>query len=104
MILHTVICHLADGYDPAELQDVMAGLGELQVEGFLWFKHGINVDAEGKTPQYGYGFACAFADRQALDRYAIDDGHRALGARLVALCHGGADGILVSDIQTGDDV
>lgn len=100
MILHTVLCRLKAAYDPTELRDVMAGLSGLTIDGFFWFEHGPNVDAEGKTPQYPYGFVCAFADRAALDRYAADPAHRALGARLVALCIGGAEGILVSDILT----
>ena len=101
MILHTVLCRLRPAHDPVELRDVMVGLSGLKIDGFLWFEHGPNVDAEGKTPQYPYGFVCAFADRAALDRYAADPAHRALGGRLVALCDGGAGGILVSDIQTG---
>lgn len=100
MILHTVLCALAPDCDSAELADIMAGLGALDIDGFVGFSHGINVDAEGKTPRYPYGFQCTFIDRAALDRYAEDAGHRALGARLVALCEGGGDGILVSDIDT----
>lgn len=48
MIFYIVFCYFNDGYDFVELWDVMVGLGELQVEGFLWFKYGINVDVEGK--------------------------------------------------------
>jgi hypothetical protein len=100
VILHTVLCALHADHDPAELGQIMQGLSDLDIEGFLWFAHGVNIDAEAKTPDYGYGFVCSFADRAALDRYAADPGHRALGGRLVALCRDGAKGILVSDIQT----
>jgi len=84
-----------------ELKAVMAGLDALigQIEGFTAFTHGANIDAEGKTPDHRYGFICTFADRAALDRYANDPRHRALGGRLVALCPGGGDGILVYDID-----
>lgn len=101
MILHTVLCALKPDADRTELAAVMAGLGALELEGFEAFAHGPNIDAEGKTPEYPYGFQCTFTDRAALDRYAEDAGHKALGARLVALCVGGGDGILVSDIDTG---
>ena len=100
MILHTVLCALSANHDPAELRRVMDGLAGLQVDGFTDFHHGPNIDAEGKTPGYPYGFVCTFTDRAALHRYATDPNHHALGARLVALCDGGGAGILVSDIQT----
>lgn len=101
MILHTVLLALKPEADRAELAAVMAGLAGLDLAGFAGFAHGPNVDAEGKTPGYPYGFVCTFADRAALDAYAAHPGHRALGARLVTLCAGGGDGILVSDIDTG---
>ena len=101
MILHTVLLALRPGADKDELAQVMAGLGALDLPGLEDFAHGPNIDAEGKTPGHPYGFLCTFSDRAALDRYANDPGHRVLGARLVALCAGGGDGILVSDIDTG---
>ncbi|WP_417250504.1 Dabb family protein [Celeribacter sp.] len=104
MILHTVFCALTPDHDPAELAAVMAGLEALELDGFVGFAHGPNVDAEGKTPRYPYGFQCTFTDRAALDRYAQDAGHRALGARLVAICEGGGEGVLVSDIDTDQAV
>lgn len=100
MIVHTVLCALRPDHDPAELVAVMAGLAGLDLPGFVGFHHGPNIDAEGRTPGYPYGFVGLFTDRAALDRYAADPGHRALGGRLVALCAGGGAGILVSDIDT----
>ena len=101
MILHTVLLALEPDANRAELTRIMDGLAALDLEGFKGLNHGPNVDAEGKTPNFHYGFVCTFTDRAALDRYASDPGHQALGARLVALCKGGGDGILVSDIDTG---
>ena len=99
MILHVVMLNLADSAPCAALDEVMSGLAALgaQLDGFLDFAHGQNIDAEGKSPDHPYGFCCTFRDRAALDRYAADADHRALGARLVALCNGGADGIVVYD-------
>lgn len=85
---------------PSEaLSGVMRGLAALigQIDGFTGFSHGPNVDAEGKSPDYPYGFICTLTDRAALDRYADDPRHHVLGAQLVALC-GGAGGIMVYDI------
>ena len=58
-----------------------------------------NVASVADSPAYAFEKA-DIRDRAALDRYAADPGHRALGGRLVALCRDGAKGILVSDIQT----
>ena len=101
MILHAVYLSLRPDHDPGELAKVMAGLTDLvgQVPGFEGFAHGPKVDAEGKSPGHPYGFVCTFADRAALDRYAADPRHRALGGRLVALCKAGAEGIVVYDLD-----
>jgi len=101
MILHIVALGVCDPHE-ADLIEAMEGLGALvgQIEGFSGFGHGPNIDAEGKTPDHPYGFLCTFTDRAALDRYAGDPRHRALGARLVALCGGDPGRILVYDIET----
>lgn len=97
MIRHIVLLNLRGDHDAAELTAVMTGLGQLEMHGF---EHGPNRDFEGKTPNYPYGFICTFVDAPALALYADDPKHQALGARLVALCVGGADGILVMDLDT----
>lgn len=105
MILHAVYLSLAESADPHELADVMQSLAALvgQIDGFTAFHHGPNIDAEAKSPEAQYGFHATFSDRAALDRYAGDPRHRALGARLVVLC-GGAERIKVYDIDTVGDV
>ena len=103
MILHAVYLSLPEGADPNALAHVMKGLTALvgDIDGFTAFHHGPNIDAEGKSPEAHYGFHGHFTDRAALDGYAADPRHRALGARLVALC-GGADRIKVYDIDVAD--
>ncbi len=100
MIRHIVMLNLADDGD---LPDVMTGLGDLvgEIAGYTSFEHGPNIDAEGKTPDHAYGFICTFHDRASLDAYANDPRHQALGGRLVAMCNGGGDGIMVMDIEVG---
>ena len=102
MIQHIVTLRLRDGVGPDGLQDLMQGLADLvpQIDGFTGFQHGPNLDVEQKSPDFPYGFVCTFEDVAALDRYAGDARHQALGARLVALCHGGPDGIMVYDLET----
>ena len=99
MIKHIVALSLVENVDPSELADVMAGLAALNIEGFVDFEHGENLDFEKKSQAYPYCFICHFRDEVALARYANDPEHQKLGARLVAMCRGGADGIFVMDIS-----
>ena len=101
MIRHVVALSLSDpaGRDLAAVMDGLAALVGA-IPGFTGFAHGPNRDAEGKSPEYPYGFICDFADRAALDRYGADPRHVALGQRLVALCRGGGAGVLVFDLET----
>ena len=101
MIRHIVLLDLAAGHDAAELADVMAGLDALRgsVAGFLSFSHGPNRDFEGKSPDCAYAFTCDFEDAAVSAAYLADPVHQALGARLVALCSRGADGITVIDME-----
>jgi len=102
VIRHIVMLKLAADADQSELQAVMAGLAALELPGFIAFEHGANIDLESKTPDLAYGFIGTFADQTALETYAADPTHQALGARLVALCDGGGDGITVIDLVVGD--
>ncbi len=97
MIQHVVMLSLVEDHDEAELQSVMTGLAELDLPGFEGFSHGRNIDLENKTPDHPYGFICTFKNQSALETYAADPDHQALGARLVALC-GGGEGIMVMDL------
>lgn len=99
VIKHIVLLRLLPDYHAAELADVMAGLARLKIAGFQGFAHGPNLDVEKKSTDYPYGFICNFADLDALHHYAADPAHKALGQRLVALCSGGADGIMVADLD-----
>ena len=102
MIQHMVFLSLLPDADRAELDQVMAGLVGLigQIDGFQAFSHGPNLDFEGKSQEAPYGFICTFDSAAAVERYANDPGHKALGGRLVALC-GGADRIKVYDLKVG---
>lgn len=101
VILHSVFLRLHTGHDGAELLATMTGLEALCVEmaGCVSFKHGPNLDAENKSPDYPYGFVVSFETSQDLAAYAANATHKALGARLCALCQGGGDGIMVYDLE-----
>lgn len=100
-IQHIVMLSLKPGTAPHKVADVMAGLESLRdhITGFRAFVHGPNSDFEQKSLGYHYGFICTFADKDALQTYADHPDHKTLGARLVALCEGGGDGIWVADIE-----
>lgn len=102
MIRHCVYLRLRADADASELTDVMEGLGDLsgRLPGASGFFHGPNRDYELKSPDYPHGFTIDFTDQAALANYAQNPEHRALGARLVALCEGGADGIIVYDLES----
>ena len=82
--------------------EVIAALGLFaqRLAGVVSFEGGPNRDFEAKSPSFGQGFVIRFSDRAALAGYADHPEHRALGARLVAACRGGADGIMVFDIES----
>ncbi|WP_299612825.1 Dabb family protein [uncultured Tateyamaria sp.] len=101
MIRHCVFLKLKPKADSAKLDKIMLDLEDLvrRLKGCSDFRAGPNRDYEGKTPDYPYGFTLDAENAAALAAYAVDPEHQALGARLVALCQGGADGITVFDID-----
>ncbi|WP_299652418.1 Dabb family protein [uncultured Tateyamaria sp.] len=101
MIRHCVFLKLKPKADSAKLDKIMLDLEDLvrRLDGCSGFRAGPNRDYEGKTPDYPYGFTLDAENAAALAAYAVDPEHQALGARLVALCQGGADGITVFDID-----
>ncbi len=103
MIRHCVVLNLRAGANPGELAEVMYDLEQVcdRLDGATGFLHGPNRDFEGKSPDYPYGFTIDFTDGAALERYAVDPAHKACGARLVAMCEGGKDGITVFDLEIG---
>lgn len=104
MILHCVFCDFirdvgktgTDGGGELlqELKDF-----SLSLPGVLSFDFGPNRDFEKKSPNHSDGFVIRFATAEALENYALHPTHLALGARLCGLCRGGAEGIIVYDLE-----
>lgn len=103
MILHCVHCAVRGDADADDLAAVMAELAALvgEVDGMTDLRHGVNRDFEGKSAGFPYGFVATFRDRAALAAYDAHPRHRAAARRLVAACEGGADGIVVHDLDVG---
>lgn len=98
MIRHIVLLAPRAGAEPA-LTDILQGLAKLvgQIPGFTGFEHGPNRDFENLSPGYSHGFICDFTDQAALQTYAADPRHQALGQRLVTACT--PNGIMVIDLD-----
>jgi hypothetical protein len=62
------------------------------------FRAGPNESPEGFHRGFRDGFVVGFDSAEARDRYLVDPGHRALGARLIEMIEGGTDGLLVFDM------
>ncbi|WP_439142555.1 Dabb family protein [Planktotalea sp.] len=101
MILHSVYCNLRSGVQSNAVTAVFQELDTLckRIDGVLSFEHGPNRDFEAKSPQFAVGFVIRFTDRHALEQYAEHPIHKELGAQLCTLCVGGADGIMVFDLE-----
>lgn len=102
MIRHCVMLRLLPDADARGLEQIMFELAALveQLEGCSGFFAGPNVDFECKSPDFPYGFTFDAVDAAALATYAGHPKHVALGARLVAQCQGGGDGIAVYDLES----
>jgi hypothetical protein len=94
---------LASGADTDRLEQVLADLRNFVdgLHGCSGFHHGPNRDFENKSPGFAIGFTLDAQDAEALAAYAVHPTHRKIGAELVGFCEGGADGIIVFDIETG---
>jgi hypothetical protein len=102
MIKHCVFLNFKSEISESEQFDVFEGLSNLknQVEGLNDFEYGNNLDFEQKSADYNSGFIASFENRQALLEYNEHPEHALLGSKLVSMCKGGHQGIIVFDIQT----
>jgi len=101
MIQHCVFLNLKQGVILNDVTEVMISLSGLigQIEGFQELKFGQNLDFEHKSSEFDYGFVATFENKAALDRYANNPQHMALGEQLVEMCVNGHNGIIVFDLS-----
>ena len=102
MILHCVFCNFQDEITLTQRTSIFEELRSFSqnLDDVLAFDSGPNRDFENKSPNFSDGFVIHFRDQQALENYAVHPTHQQLGSRLCDLCKGGADGIMVFDIET----
>ncbi|SHH98890.1 Dabb family protein [Marivita hallyeonensis] len=101
MILHCVFCTFRPDVPSEKRRQILSDLAAFSrtLNGVLGFDHGPNRDFEGKSPQVTDGFVIRFSETADLSAYAEHPTHKALGQRLCDLCVGGADGIMVVDLE-----
>ena len=101
MIAHCVFLNFAEKHSADDRLSVLRDLSRLgdDVDGMLSFHFGPNLDFENKSPDHNEGFIVMFEDRNAHLRYERHPRHVELGGRLVEMCIGGADGIVVYDLE-----
>ena len=102
MIKHCVFLNFKSETSESEQFDIFEGLSNLknQIEGLNDFEYGNNLDFEQKSADYNSGFIASFENRQALLEYNEHPEHALLGSKLVSMCKGGHQGIIVFDIET----
>lgn len=106
MLLHCVYCDFPSDIAKARIQGIFDQFASLVgvIPGMTDFSSGENLDFEGKSGAYRYGFVCTFEDRAAHLAYEAHPIHVAAGRELIAICNNGYDGIIVFDLATGSAV
>lgn len=103
MLQHCVFLSLKCPQDIVSLQEPMALISRLvgTLPGVLSVTHGPNLDLEGKSRAYQYGFVVTVSDASVLSEYGSHPDHQKAAGMLVSACEGGSEGILVADIGCG---
>ena len=101
MILHSVYCNIRDDVSGTEVTRIFAKLAALcgEIDGVIAFEYGPNRDFEKKSEAYSDGFVIRFESQHALEDYVKHPIHVQLGRQLCDLCVGGADGLIVFDLD-----
>ncbi|MEM1063999.1 MAG: Dabb family protein [Pseudomonadota bacterium] len=101
MIAHCVFLSFSSSQTEEARRAILCALVALAetLDGVIAVQAGPNRDFEAKSPNHSHGFILHFRDRGALRAYDEHPRHRELGKELVSMCVGGADGLVVYDIE-----
>lgn len=102
MIRHLVALRFKDGTSEeskVRLYEELASLKD-RIEGIMDFQTRANISVEDPLVR-GYRdlFWFDFRDEAVRDAYLADEVHQAIGARIVAELHNGAEGVFVFDFK-----
>ena len=101
MIRHIVLTKFKPDVSEDTIKGIYNGLSALaaKLPGAANFTGGRSESPEQIERGYMHGFVIDFDSWDALQTYADDEDHKALGGQLVANAVGGIDGILVLDLD-----
>ena len=101
MIRHIVLTKFKPDVPEDTIKGIYDGLSALseKLPGAANFTGGRSESPEQIERGYMHGFVIDFDSWDALQTYADNDDHKALGGQLVANAVGGIDGILVLDLD-----
>jgi hypothetical protein len=101
MIRHIVLTKFSPETPEDKIAEIYAGLSALadKLPGAQNFTGGRSESPEQIEHGYMHGFIIDFDSWDALQNYADNPEHQALGGQLVANAVGGIDGILVLDLD-----
>ena len=101
MIRHIVLTKFKPGTPEDKIASIYAGLAAVveTLPGAGNFAGGRSESPEQIERGYMHGFTVDFDSWEALQSYADNPDHKALGGQLVENAVGGIDGILVLDIE-----
>ncbi len=101
MIRHIVLTRFKPETSESTIADIYDGLSALseKLTGAQGFTGGRSESPEQIERGYMHGFVIDFDNWDALQAYAQNEEHQALGGQLVANAVGGIDGILVLDLD-----
>lgn len=101
MIRHIVLTKFKPETTQEKIAEIYAGLSGLaeKLPGAQDFTGGRSESPEQIERGYMHGFVIDFESWEALQNYADNEEHQALGGKLVANAVGGIDGILVLDLD-----
>lgn len=101
MIRHIVLIRFRDDVSEEHKREIYGDLRALvgQIDGLIAATFGANVSPEGLSKGFRDGFIMDLRDAESRDRYLADPRHQAAGAKLVAACEGGLDGVLPFDLE-----
>ena len=102
MIRHFVALRFREGTGERAKAVLMADLAglETRLDGILDFQARRNISVEDQMVRgFRDVFWFDFRDEAARDAYLADEGHRAIGTRIVAALEGGESGVFVADFE-----
>lgn len=101
MIRHIVLTKFKPETPDDKIAEIYSGLSAVaeKLTGAQNFTGGRSQSPEQIERGYMHGFVIDFDSWDALQNYAANEDHKALGGQLVANAVGGIDGILVLDLD-----